>query len=105
MAAQLGGAAQAVDADDVAEVAGAAGLHAGELIFEDAACSGSTPTASAAARYASGAGLPADARGGEPPSMRASKRSAMPADASASAQCLLDETTAVRRPASRAART
>src|SRR3954466_4900161 len=71
-----------------------------------AARSGPTPTARAPARNVSGAGLPfRPCSRATLPSTISSNRSMMPAASSTSRQFVLDETTARRSPASRAART
>src|SRR5581483_345038 len=69
-----------------------------------AAAFGSTASAFAAARNVSGAGLPFRcSRAATTPSTRTSKSSSIPADRSTSCVFALAETTAVCRPASRAA--
>src|SRR5581483_11377625 len=71
-----------------------------------AASAASTPSFRAAARKVSGAGLPARCScSATIPSIRTSNSSSIPAATSTSRQFALDETTARRSPASRAART
>ena len=68
------------------------------------ASSGAAPSARAPARKVSGAGFPCRcSRSATTPSIRASKKSSIPAAASTSRQLVLDDTTARRSPASRAA--
>src|SRR5215204_4607904 len=70
-----------------------------------AAAAGSTPSARAAARNVSGAGLPRRrSRSATTESTRTSNRSPIPAASRTSRQFALEETTAVRSPASRTAR-
>ena len=97
--------ADAVDADDVAEAARAPGLHAGERVLEDRGLRRARRRGMrAASRNVSGAGLPRRWRSSATtPSTRTSSRSSIPAATSTSWQLWLEETTARRRPASRAA--
>ena len=98
-------AAETVDADDVAEVAGAAASTPASASSNTHACAAARRRAARApARNESGAGLPFRCSSAIVlPSTRTSSRSAMPAPSTTLWQFALEETTAVRRPSSRTA--
>ena len=104
--AQGVGVADPVDADDAPEPARAAGLDAGDRVLEHGRVRRRPRRARRApARNVSGAGLPfRPSRVATMPSTISSNRSRIPAASRTSRQLELEETTARRSPASRAAR-
>ena len=103
---QRSGVADAVDPDDTAKVTRPAGLDAGERVLEHRRLCRLGAERRGAARNVSGAGLPGRcSRSATMPSIRTSNRSSIPAATSTSLQFLLEDTTARRSPASRAAST